>query len=112
MADIYSQAHSVVVWLGPHPHIEHCGAWPFGQPYFLNGELNESRQMAKTHAPHEILNLKYWRRASIVQEVALGKNVRLKSRDTEFDYAEFFAFCKDSRLSSYGVGPRVTLGHY
>lgn len=104
MADIYSQAHSVMIWLGPHPHIAHCleVLGQFGQPDFLKGESDETRQMARTHAVHEILNLEYWRRAWIVQEVAIGKKVRLKSRASEFDYEEFVVLCPKSGLSLYG----------
>ena len=81
MSVIYSKATRVVVWLSHDPLVEHC-LNTFSRPErsdFLEDEDEDFRDMVHASSIAVIGRLGYWKRAWIVQELALGHDIQLKA---------------------------------
>lgn len=92
MADIFTSAHQVTVWLGPLQHVEFSlGVLLHDHPIesALSNELGVSKTLTQINALNEILNLEYWRRAWVLPELVLGKQIRLKCLNTCLPMAAF-----------------------
>lgn len=97
MADIFTSAHQVTVWLGPLQHIQFSlEVLLHDRPVdsALSNELGASKTLTQINALNEILNLEYWRRAWILPELVLGKQIRLKCLSTYTSMAAFSAKIK------------------
>lgn len=97
MADIYSQAQGVVVWLGSHFHVQNCleSIKQLSQPEASIEDDGDLARLALHNAYTEIFNLPYWQRTWIVPEVTLGKAVTLKSLAVELPIE--YLFSRDSQ---------------
>lgn len=105
MSDIYRSAKRVLSWIG-EPNADSEYAFAFAQ-HNKNPELLRSDHYsnAKSRAREcwlQILSRPYWRRVWIVQEVCLGKNLRLLCGPRVIEWSDFMAMTRDLlELSEY-----------
>lgn len=106
MAEIYAQAEQVIVWLGRDPHIEYCLQVIELSEHedFLYGEDDKVRAIARSYACQQVASLDYWKRAWIVQEIALGQTVLLKSGATVVLLDEFRSLLSERGSCEHAPG--------
>lgn len=91
MAEVYSKANRVVVWLGESEARDH-GAF---QAMLEAGEKSSPLASDKLQAVRALLNRPWFRRIWVLQEVAAARNLRIMCGSTEIDgYA--FSLCLET----------------
>ena len=114
MAEIYSLAGQVVVWLGHNRHTEHClsTVCQSSTSQDLYQEDQATRDLAVNNACAELLSLAYWGRAWVVQEIALAQEIWIKCLSVGCGLAALQSSCQQLRtLEYFKTDARNEFGH-
>lgn len=100
MKRIYQRADTVIVWLGPNMGniLKRIGLETQLGRYRTTGTLE---QLASREEKLEFLNLPYWKRAWVVQEIAVARELMLLSGSVQLTWYTF----NETLLSSSDVFP-------